>query len=123
MGFKNLCRIVDCYGNNGTSGLGGDLKASFMEGKEFQFIVSFVSGAFRKDTDGYAVFHFLYGGQYSLQPFFDVLSVQKETMKIPHPVRKKRNGFHFFFGDIACRTRTENIGEENIKITPVVSDI
>ena len=44
-----------------------------------------------KITDGYAVFHFLYSGEYGLQTFFDIFPVQKETVEIPHPVGKKRD--------------------------------
>ena len=49
--------------------------------------------------------------------------VQEQAMEISHPVGKKGNRLHFFFGDIACSIRAENIGEKDIKKTSVVSYI
>ena len=123
MCFKDFRRIMDGHRDYRTSGFCSDLKASFVEGQKFQFAVSFVSGAFRKDADGYAVFHFLYSGEYGLQTFFDIFPVQKETVEIPHPVGKKRDRLHFFFGNIACGARTEDISQKDIKKASVVADI
>ena len=123
MGLEDLCGIVNSDRDYGTAGLSGDLKTSFMEGKHFQFAFASASGTFGEDTDGYAIFNFLNGSEYGFHPLFNIFPVQKQTVQIFHPVGQKRDGFHFFFCNVAGSVRTEDIGKENIEITPVVPDI
>ena len=123
MGFKDFRRIVDGNRNYRAICLRCNLKASLMEGEHFQLAVMFVSGPFRKDTDGHTVFDLIYSSENGFQSFFDILSVQKKAVEIFHPVGQQRNGLHFFFGNVAGSVRTEHISQKNIKVTSVISNI
>src|SRR5699024_1757979 len=91
MGFKDFRRIVDGNRNYRAICLRCNLKASLMEGEHFQLAVMFVSGPFRKDTDGHTVFDLIYSSENGFQSFFDILSVQKKAVEIFHPVGQQRN--------------------------------
>ena len=92
-----------------------------MERKEFQLVCTLISGSFRENADRNSAFYFFNGGENGFHALFDVFSVQEKTVKITHPGGEQRDGFHFFFGNIPCQVRTQNIGEKNIKKTSVIS--
>lgn len=119
--FPDFCGIA--YGNRDdrTLRLGSDLKAAFMERKHIQLICIFVARSFRENTDGDAGLYFFHSSQDSLQPLLDIISVKKKAVKIFHPDGKQRNFFHFFFGNIAGTDGTAAVGQEDVKITPVIA--
>ena len=90
MCLKDFGGVVHSHRNDRASGFAGDFETSFMERKELQLVCICVSSTFREDTDGDAGFYFFDRGQDSLQSLFDIFSVKEQTVKIAHPVRKKR---------------------------------
>lgn len=123
MCFKQFCRVGNGNGNNRASCSDCDFKASFMEGEKIQFAAGFISGAFRKDTDGNSLFYLVDGSQNGFHTFFKIFPVQKQTVKIFHPGREKGNGLHLFFCHIAGQVRTKDIGQKDIEVASVVSDV
>ena len=94
-----------------------------MEGEHFQIAVRLVACALRENTDGNTGFDLFHGGEDDLQPLLHVAAVQEQTVKILHPVGEQRIALHLLFGNIAGADRTTAVGEKNIKIAPMVSDI
>ena len=121
--FEDVCGVVDGDWNNRAFGFCCNLEASLMEWEQIQFILAFVSGSLREDTDGNAGFYFFYCCENGFQTLLDVLSVKEETVKITHPCGQEWNLFHFFFCNVSGADRTAGIGKENVEVTSVVSDI
>lgn len=53
----------------------------------------------------------------------DVLTVEKQTVEVAHPDIEQGHLFHTFLCDIASGARNTGVGENNVKITPVISNI
>ena len=123
MCLKDFGGVVHSHRNDRASGFAGDFETSFMERKELQLVCICVSSTFREDTDGDAGFYFFDRGQDSLQPLFDIFSVKEQTVKITHPVGKKRVTLHFFLGDVTGADRAAAVAEHNVKIALMVSDV
>ena len=66
-------------------------------------VIDLVSRAFREDTDRNSGMNFFDAFQNRFHTLLDILSVQKQTVQILHPVTEQRNPQDFFFGDIAPR--------------------
>ncbi len=123
MCFENICGVVDGNGDDRTFCLGGDFEASLMEGEHIQVIFVLVSGALREDTDGNAGFDLIYSCQDGFQSLLDVLSVQEEAVEIFHPGGQERDFLHFLFGNVAGADRAAAVGEEDVKVASVITDI
>ena len=82
-----------------------------------------VSGTFREDTDGNAGFDLVDGCEDGLESLFDILTVKKQTVKIFHPVGKKRITLHFFLGNVAGTDRTAAVSKHDVKITSVIANV
>ena len=54
---------------------------------------------------------------------FDILTVQKEAVKIFHPVGKERPFQHFNFCNITGRSGNPDIGKDDVKIAAVVAHV
>ena len=121
--FENVRGVVDGDRDDRAFGFGCNLEASFMEREHIQFILIFVSGSFREDTDGNAGFYFVYRCENGFQPLLDVFSVKEKTVEIAHPCGQERDFFHFFFGNISGADWTAGVSKENVEVTSVVSDI
>lgn len=119
MGLPDLIRIINTYGDNGTPGFFRDLKAAAVEGKKF--IRLGAAASFGEDADRDAGFYFFDCLQNGLHPLLDILSVQKETVQIFHPVGQKRHLKHINFGDIACGSGNAHVGHNDIKIASVIA--
>ena len=66
----------------------------------------------------------LLAGVLTCTAFTGCAALTKESAAdITHPVAQQRIAEHFYFGNIACRTRGAHTGEQNIKIASVVSDV
>lgn len=91
-----------------------------MERQHFCFISILISGSFREDTYGNAGFHIVCGLKDRFQTLLDILSVEKETVEIAHPVGEQRIMLHFLLGNIAGADRTAAVGEQDVEIAPVV---
>ena len=70
-------------------------KVTVMERQHFCFISILISGSFREDTYGNAGFHIVCGLKDRFQTLLDILSVEKETVEIAHPVGEQRIMLHF----------------------------
>ena len=123
MCLKDFSGVVHSHRNDRASGFAGDFETSFMERKELQLVCICVSSTFREDTDGDAGFYFFDCGQDSFQSLFDIFSVKEQTVKIAHPVGKKRVTLHFFLGDVTGAERAAAVAEHNVKIASMVSDV
>ena len=119
--FKYVPGIINRHGNDGAACFSGNLKTPFVE--LHKGMIHPVSGSFGEDADRSAGFHILNSGQNRFQPLFYVVSIQKKAVKIPHPVSQKRPSEHFFFGDISREAGNTRVGDYNVKIASVVSDI
>lgn len=92
-----------------------------MEGqKGIRFLAA---ASFREDADGDAGFYFFDSGEDGLHALFDVVSVQKETVQIFHPVRKERHLYHADLCDVAGGPWHPHIGHDNVKIASVIADV
>ena len=123
MCFKDVGRITDSDRDDRTFGFCCDLEASFMEWKHIKLILISVSGTFREDTDGNAGFDLVDGCEDGLESLFDILTVKKQTVKIFHPVGKKRITLHFFLGNVAGTDRTAAVSKHDVKITSVIANV
>lgn len=94
-----------------------------MERKHIQFIFIFISGSLGENTDGDSGFHFIYCCQDGLKSLFNILSVQKQAVQITHPVRQKRDFFHFFFRNVSGADGTAGISQQDIEVASVIADI
>ena len=54
---------------------------------------------------------------------FYILTVDKQTVQTPHPGAQQRHFFHILFRNVAGETRAACIGDDNIEIASVVSDV
>ena len=121
MCFKNVSSIVHADRNDRTPGLFGNFKCTVTEWKHRK-LFAIVAGSFRENADGNAIFYIINCLKDRLQTFSHIVSVKEETVQILHPCGKKRNLFHFFFGNITGQTPAPAVSKENIKITAVVAD-
>ena len=120
IGLPDIGRVADRNRNDRAFGSGCDLEAAVMERQHFCFINILISGSFREDTYGNAGFHIVCGLKDRFQTLLDILSVEKETVEIAHPVGKQRIMLHFLLGNIAGADRTAAVGEQDVEIAPVV---
>ena len=95
VGFKHVLGIDQSYGNNGTAGLCGDLKASALEFLER--LIRLVSCSLRADQDGNAVLYVINGFQDGLHAFPNVLSVEEQGVDEVDPDVQKRYLPELFF--------------------------
>lgn len=123
MSLKHFCCIIHGNRDDGALRFSGNFEAAFVEGEHIQLIGIGVSGTFREDTDGNAGLDFFDGFQDSLQTLFNIFSVKKQAVKIFHPVGKQGISFHFFFCHIAGTDGTAAVGEQDVKVASVISDI
>ena len=77
VGFQYLGRIADCHRNDGTAGFFRHFQAAFVKWKKIQFTGIGVSGSFRENAHGNAVFDLGNAGENRLKPLFNVRAVQK----------------------------------------------
>ena len=107
-------------GMTGTA-LGGQLKASLMEGQKF--VGNSASGSFREDADGMAGFDLFNAGKDGLQPLLDILSVQEDTADVHHPETENGNLQGFLLSHNTGGSGKTGVGEHRVKHAAVVAHI
>ena len=123
MRLKNIRCIVHSDRNDRTACLGRDLKASLMEREHIRLIRPFVAGTLREDADGNAGLDLLDGGEDGLQSLLDVVPVQEQAVEIFHPVGEKGIALHLFLSNVPGADGAAGVGEQDVKIAPVVADV
>ena len=123
MCLKDFYGVVKCHWNDRTACLGSNLEASVVERKKLQVVRILVTCTFREDTDGNAGLDLVDGCEDGLESLFDIITVKKQTVKIFHPVGKKRITLHFFLGNVAGTDRTAAVSKHDVKITSVIANV
>ncbi len=116
-----LC-VVHGHGDDGAAGLLRNLQGSVLEGQHGQ-LRPLVPCALREDADGDAVLHIVDGLQDSLEPLLGGAPVQEEAVEIFHPVPQERVAEHLLFRHIPGQPSAPGVGQQDVKIAPVVSYI
>lgn len=119
--FEDLPRVVDTHRNDCTARLLCNLKAAVMEFQKG--VIHPVAGSLRENTDGDTGLYLIDGCQDGLHTGFDIGSVQEYTVQIFHPGIQGRNAEYFNLGHIAGETRYADIGNQDVEVASVVSDV
>ena len=123
MGFKDITGTGDRHRDDLAAGFFSDLKAALFKWEHVQLCLTIPACAFRIDTDGDTFFDLFDTNKNGPQALLHVFPFEKQTMKAFHPKGDQQKSSHAVFGDITGEPRTPGIGDHDIKIAAVVTDI
>ena len=115
--------VVDGDRDDRAVRLGGKLEAALMEREHVEIAVVAAAGSLRKDADGDAGFDELHTLKDSLERLLQILPVHEQTVQESHPGGQKRNLLHGLLCHIAGQAFTAGIGEQDVEVAAVISDI